>query len=357
MNLSSLGIHLDPWIVDAGTALAIAVAINLAVLLGKRVAQRNLAQLAARTSTGLDDAALVAVDRVRQWLIFPISVYAASHYLSLPASAMGLLKGVAVVCAFLQIGLVAAAMLEFYLDRTRARALGSDVGATTGLAALAFIGRVAIWSLILLLMLTNLGVDVTAFVAGLGVGGIAVALAVQNILGDLFASLSIVLDKPFMVGDFIIVDDCMGTVEQVGLKTTRIRSLSGEQLVMSNGDLLKARLRNYKRMQERRVVMSFGVVYGTPADLLERIPAMVRSIVERCERTRFDRAHLMRFGDSSLDYELVYWVLSPDYNVHMDIQQQIQLALIRAFEKEGISFAFPTRTVVLEGSAPAALSS
>lgn len=344
-------IHLEAPVVDALVALSIAVVINLIVLLGKRVARRSLARIAERTESALDDAALIAVGRIKQWLIFPISLYAGAHYLSLSAGAMSLLKTVAVVCAFLQVGLLAAAVLEFYLDRTRTRAASADIGATTGLAALAFIGRVAIWSLMLLLMLTNLGIDVTAFVAGLGVGGIAVALAVQNILGDLFASLSIVLDKPFMVGDFIIVDDCMGTVEQVGLKTTRIRSLSGEQLVMSNGDLLKARLRNYKRMRERRVVMSFGVLYQTTADQLEGIPQTVRAVVERHDQARFDRAHLMRFGDSSLDYEVVYWVLDPDYNVHMDIQQSIHLGLIRAFEKDGISFAFPTRTVILEGAA------
>jgi small-conductance mechanosensitive channel len=154
------------------------------------------------------------------------------------------------------------------------------------------------------------------------------------------------------VGDFIIVDDCMGTVEQVGLKTTRIRSLSGEQLVMSNGDLLKARLRNYKRMHQRRVVFSFGVLYQTSADQLEGIPKTVRAIVESQGKARFDRAHLMRFGDSSLDFEVVYWVLDPDYNVHMDIQQAIHLGLIRKFEQEGISFAYPTRTVILEGAAP-----
>lgn len=354
--MSTLFSDLDTRLIDAGTALAIAVVINLAVLLAKRVAQRSLTRMAKRTATDLDDAAVIAVERVRQWLVFPISVYIGCQYLSLPAEAMGMLRGIAYACGFAQVGLMAAAILEFYLERMRTRAAGSDVGATTGLAALAFLGRVAIWSIMLLLTLTNLGVDVTAFVAGLGVGGIAVALAVQNILGDLFASLSIVLDKPFVVGDFIVVDDCMGTVEQVGLKTTRIRSLSGEQLVMSNGDLLKSRLHNYKRMRERRVVMPFGVLYQTTADQLERIPGMARAIVEACGSTRFDRAHLMRFGDSSLDFEVVYWVLDPDYTRHMDIQQQIQLGLIRAFERAGISFAFPTRTVVLDGAARLNLS-
>jgi small-conductance mechanosensitive channel len=179
------------------------------------------------------------------------------------------------------------------------------------------------------------------------VGGIAVALAVQNVLGDLFASFSIVLDKPFVIGDFIIVGDHLGTVEHVGLKTTRIRSLSGEQLVFSNTDLLGSRIRNFKRMYERRVVFSLGVVYQTPARLLEKIPPMLRQIVESREQVRFDRAHFRDFGPHSLNFEIVYWVLSPDYALYMDIQQEINLEIYRRFEQEGIDFAYPTQTLYL----------
>jgi small-conductance mechanosensitive channel len=168
---------------------------------------------------------------------------------------------------------------------------------------------------------------------------------VQNILGDLFASLSIVMDKPFVIGDFIVVDDCAGTVEHVGLKTTRVRSLSGEQLVFANSDLLGARLHNYKRMNERRILFGFGVLYATPPDQVEQIASMVRNIVEAQPQTRFDRAHFKGFGESSLDFEVVYWMLDPDYNRYMDTQQSINLALLRAFTDAGIGFAFPTRTL------------
>jgi small-conductance mechanosensitive channel len=202
---------------------------------------------------------------------------------------------------------------------------------------------------ILLLMLDNLGINVTALVAGLGVGGIAVALAVQNILGDLFASLSIVLDKPFVIGDSITVDSYSGTVEHVGLKTTRIRSLGGEQLVFSNSDLLKARLRNFKHMQERRIVFSVGVLYQTPADKLEKIPALVKEIIEKAPRVRFDRAHLRDLGDSALIFEIVYWVLDPTYARYMDAQQSINLGLIRCFADEGIGFAYPSQSLFIEG--------
>ena len=170
---------------------------------------------------------------------------------------------------------------------------------------LGFVGRIVLWSVVLLMILDNLGVNITALVASLGIGGIAVALAVQNILGDIFASLSIALDRPFAIGDFIVVGDVLGTVEYIGLKTTRIRSLSGEQIVFSNADLLKSRIRNYKRMTERRVVFGFGVVYQTPHDKLERIPAMVREVIEAQPKTRFDRAHFKEYGDSALAFEAV----------------------------------------------------
>jgi len=194
----------------------------------------------------------------------------------------------------------------------------------------------------------NLGFNVTTLVASLGIGGVAVALAVQNILGDLFASLSIALDKPFVIGDFIVVDDIAGTVEHVGLKTTRVRSLSGEQVVFSNADLLKSRIHNYKRLYERRVLFGFGVLYRTPPEQLAAIPPMVREIITGQVGTRFDRAHFKGFGASSLDFEVVYFVLDPDYNRYMDIQQAINLELVNRFAAAGVEFAFPTRTVHIE---------
>jgi small-conductance mechanosensitive channel len=188
-------------------------------------------------------------------------------------------------------------------------------------------------------------------VAGLGVGGIAVALAAQNILGDLFASLSIVLDRPFVLGDFLIVDDLMGSVEEIGLKTTRVRSLSGEQLVFSNTDLLNSRIRNYGRMFERRVVFQLGVTYQTPREQLQAIPGMVRDAVEaHGDRVRFDRAHFAKYGDFALSFEIVYYVLGPDYNEYMDIQQAINLDIHQRFEDAGIAFAYPTQTLFLERS-------
>src|SRR5690606_7585627 len=167
-----------------------------------------------------------------------------------------------------------------------------------------------------------------------------------------FGSLSIVLDKPFVIGDFIVVDGLAGTVERIGLKTTRVRALSGEQLVFSNADLLGSRIHNYKRMQERRVVFSFGVTYDTPPEKVAAIPNMVREVIEARENTRFDRAHFQKFGDSDLTFEVVYYMLVADYNLYMDTQQAINLELLRRFAADGIEFAFPTRTLYVNQLTP-----
>ncbi|MDM4772999.1 mechanosensitive ion channel family protein [Solimonas sp. SE-A11] len=346
LETSILGNSLQAWL----SALGLALALNLIVAVGKSVAIRKLPDWARRTRTSLDDAVVELVRATRQWLVLPVTLYLGSRTLQLPERADDLIRILATVGAFVQLGLWLTAVLKLFIGNSRLRASADSPGAVTTLGALSFIGQLLIWSMALLLALANLGIDVTALIAGLGVGGIAVALAVQNILGDLFASLSIVVDKPFVVGDFIIVDDCMGTVEHVGLKTTRVRSLSGEQLVFANSDLLKSRIRNYKRMQERRVVFGFGVLYGTATRILAGIPDTVRRIVEGQPLARFDRAHFKGFGDSSLDFEVVYWMRDPDYNKYMDTQQIINLALMEAFEEAGVGFAFPTRTVQIDGS-------
>lgn len=334
------------WFVAGSVVLA----INLFIGTAKLLITRRLANIVKRTVTDLDDAALEIVQNIQQWLVLLITLYVGACYLHVPTKVEHMLHAIAIVAAFLQLGLWVGALLNFYLDRSRAKALHENVGAATGLSALAVVARATLWAMIALLVLDNLGVNVTALIAGLGISGIAIALAVQNILGDLLASLSIVIDKPFVIGDFIVVDDCAGTVEHVGLKTTRVRSLSGEQLVFANSDLLKARLHNYKRMNERRALFGFGVLYQTSIEQVEQIATMVREIIEAQPLARFDRAHFKSFGESSLDFEVVYWMLDPDYNRYMDTQQAINLALMRAFASDGIGFAYPTRTLLVEGA-------
>lgn len=250
------------------------------------------------------------------------------------------------IIIIIQAGLWLNACIAFWLRRTESKYRADDPGKLTTLRAMGTVARIFVIAIVSILALDQVpGVEVTALVAGLGIGGIAVALALQNVLADLFASLSISLDKPFAIGDFVIIDNFLGTVEKIGLKTTRIKSLSGEQLVFANNDLLNSRIRNYKRMQERRVPFTVGVTYETPREKLQEIPGIFKEVLGRQENVRFDRAHFKEYGAYSLNFEFVYYVLSPDYNLYMDIQQAINFGLHEEFEKRGIEFAFPTQTI------------
>lgn len=214
---------------------------------------------------------------------------------------------------------------------------------------------VALWTLGALLILSNLGVNIVSLVAGLGIGGIAVALAVQNILGDIFSSFALYLDRPFREGDFIIVGSHMGVVKKIGLKTTRIQALQGEEIIIANQELTSARVQNFKRMRERRVLFRFGVTHDATPAQLRAVAGIVRKVIEDNPLARFDRAHFAAFGESSLDFEVVYYVGSGDYNAYMDLQQEINLAIYERLRAEGVAFAFPTRTVHLADARGAAL--
>ncbi|MGQ9576274.1 MAG: mechanosensitive ion channel family protein [Thermoguttaceae bacterium] len=338
------GNTLSRWLIAVAVAAGVAAALRLANdLLGRRAGA-----VARKHPTPLLAALTDLLQRTKTWFLLILAAYGGSAVLALPDGAVGILRAVVVIALLVQAGLWGNALVGFLLADYARRRLETDPSTATTLAALGTLGRLAIWSILLLLVLANLGVDVTAMVAGLGIGGVALALAAQNILGDLFASASIVLDKPFVLGDFIVVGDEMGTVEHIGLKTTRLRSLSGEQLVLANNDLLKSRIRNYKRMTERRVAFTLGVTYQTPADKLASIPGMLQEAVQAQPQTRFDRAHFKQYGDSALVFETVYYVLSPDYKVYMDIQQAVNLAIFRRFAHEQIQFAYPTWTVYLQ---------
>jgi small-conductance mechanosensitive channel len=329
-------------------ALVVACVVYLALAVLVRLLKSRLGRLAEKTRTIADDLVAGALQATKRLTLVVAAAWGGALLLELGAAGRVLDLALIIVLT-LQAAIWANRAVSIYIRHYTDARREADPGSVLAVQGLSFIARLAIWSVALLLAVENLGYDVTALVAGLGIGGIAIALAVQNVLGDLFASLSIILDKPFVIGDFIIVDDLLGVVEKIGIKTTRLRSLSGEQLVFANSDLLSSRIRNYKRMYERRVPFSFGVVYRTAPDQLEAIPPLVRGIIEGIGQTRFDRAHFKGFGDSSLDFEVVYYVLTPDYNVYMDIQQEINLAICRAFAERGIDFAYPTRTLYIEG--------
>jgi len=205
--------------------------------------------------------------------------------------------------------------------------------------------KACLWIVAVILILSNLGYNVSTLIAGFGIGGIAIALALQNILTDIFASFSIYFDKPFQIGDFIIVGDDLGVVKKIGIKTTRIQTLQGEELVISNKELTETRIHNYKKMEKRRIVFSFGVIYETPTEKLKKIPTIIKDIIDKIELADIDRVHFNKFGDFSLNFEVVYYLNSSDYNKYMDTQQEINLAIKERFEKEGIEMAYPTQTI------------
>lgn len=335
--------RLGPWLLAA--AIAALVLLVLSIL--RRLLTAQFTRLSAQEKSDIWPVLQAVVQRTQWPFLLIISLFAGLLALEIPQNIRHIAQSITMIAFLLQAGLWLAITLHVSVDRYYQRKMLEDPAEVTTLSLLKFFGRIIIWSVVLLLVLDNIGVNITTLIAGLGVGGIAVALALQTVLGDLFASLSIVLDKPFEVGDFLIVGELLGTVEYVGLKTTRLRSLSGEQLVLSNSDLLNSRIRNFGRMYERRVLFKIGVTYQTTREQLRQIPIIIRDAVERQNKTRFDRSHFFAYGDFSLNFESVYYVEGPDYNEYMDIQQAINLYIHEQFEKAGIEFAYPTQTVHL----------
>lgn len=341
-------IILDNSIATWLSALALFLCV---VFIGKlllRFGLKHLKKIANATTWQGDDFLLEVFKANTTLLVTGVGIFAALQVLQLSDRIQNNAVNLMMVLLILQAGLWAHKGLDVWLKWRFSQIDNADQGGSRmTLGLLSFLGKLLLWVIVVLMALDNLGLNITALVASLGIGGVAVALAVQNILGDLFASLSIAIDKPFVIGDFVMVDELMGTVEHVGLKTTRLRSLDGEQIVFANNDLLQSRVRNYKRMTQRRCTFNFGVTYSTTADQLAHIPATVEAIIKSQSQVTFGRAHFKSFGNSSLDFEVVYFVLSPDYDLYMDVQQAINLLLVRSFEQEGIDFAFPTRTLHL----------
>lgn len=312
------------------------------------VATRSARRLAGKTATVLDDFLIGVIKKTASPLLYYGVFYIATRNLVLPGAiaravyVLGVILLTVMAIRFLTAVLVYA-MENYWLK-------GAEDGKRRSVLGLMPAIKTVIWAMGIVFLLDNLGFEISTVIAGLGIGGIAVAMASQAILGDLFSYFAILTDRPFEVGDFIIVGDFLGTVEHVGIKTTRLRSLSGEQLVFSNTDLTGSRVRNYKRMEKRRVVFKLGVVYQTGLDDLKVVPEIIKGVILSIPDTTFDRAHFASFGDFSLDFEVVYYVLSSDYNRYMDIQQKINFAIFEEFEKRGIEFAYPTQTLFVEGS-------
>ncbi len=338
-----LGNPIWRWI----AAPLIAALIMVLLRLLRSVLVARIRRMAGRTVNQIDDLVVDVLDSTRPLLMLPVAIYAGSLILTLDETISSLLRTLAIIALLIQAGLWLVRLLSFALG-AYVRRSSDDASSESAIRTLSFLTRLVVWSVIGVLVLDNIpGVEVSSLIAGLGITGIAVALAVQNILGDLFASLSILLDRPFVIGDSIRVDEMQGTVEHIGLKTTRVRSINGEELVFANSDLLSSRIRNFKRMDERFVIFTIGVLYETPPEKLERIPVIVQEIIDSVEGVRFARAHLVGFGASSLDFEIAYHVLAPEYATHLDARHAISLALLRRFQQEGIEFAYPTQVLYL----------
>jgi small-conductance mechanosensitive channel len=327
--------------------------LALAVLrFAKTAVARRLRALSERTGNRWIASLAKIIRTTRLILLLAVASWIGSQALDLPQLGENILRHVAVLGMLVQIGIWGNSFIPYLVD-TFERAEEVDArtrSATT--VALTFVGKLLLWTIVLIVGLENMGVQVSALLTSLGIGGVAVALASKSVLGDILASLSIVFDRPFVVGDFIRTDDLMGNVETIGVRTTRVRSLNGEQVVISNNDLLSSRISNYERMSERRVIFSIGVVYGTTFEKLSRIPDMLRDIIENEDRARPDRFHFKSYGDSSLDFEIVYWIESSSYTTYMDVRQRINFEIFRRFEKEGIEFAYPTQTLYMAQEVP-----
>jgi small-conductance mechanosensitive channel len=339
-------------VTDLALAVAAALIAYLTVSLLLRYAVGRMRLLAQRSENRVDDTAVEVLGGTNRAFLVLAALLIGLGMLDLSDRWNARVGQLWFIALALQLGLWLTRAIAIGLHRYEERHSSAGMTQVSASATLmSWTLRTVLWAVVLLAILSNLGINVTAFVASLGVGSIAIALAVQNILGDLFASLSIAVDKPFEVGDAIGFGDLSGTVQHIGLKTTRLRSVSGEEIVISNADLLKQVVKNYRRMGDRRIAFKFGVGYDSTPEQLEAIPDIVRRLIESRPSLRLDRVHFQALGESSLDFEVVYFVTDPNYGLYMDEQQRLNLQLLREFAVLGIEFAFPRRTVYLAQAA------
>lgn len=330
-------------------ALAVLFATYLVLTLLQRWMKHRVGKWAAHTATTWDDLLVEIISRTRWYFLLVLSLESAALLVPVNQQATAILRAALVVASLLQAGVWGNGIIAFFSERYTRLKTSGDVASRATVYAIGYGARIALWTLLIVSGLGFFGVKITALLTGLGIGGVAVALAAQNVLGDLFAAVAIVLDRPFVVGDAIATEGIEGDVEEIGLKTTRIRSVNGEQIVIANADLLKSRIRNYGRMQQRRSAFHLDVAHDTHADTVAKIPGIIKEIVEAQADTHFERCHFLSFTESALRVEVVYFVLQREYKKYADIQQAINLAILRRFAAENVQLAFPSRTVFLKG--------
>lgn len=332
------------WMAIAIIALAVAIIVSTSL----RFLSAHLRTFAAKTNSVWDDVIIDLIDELKTWVVFVWAFYLFPRSFPISESSQRILLFVMVLTSIFQIGQWGLHLIKNWRINVLDHKIKKDPSSAAALGLLTTVIQTVFLTILALIGLSNLGVNITALVAGLGVGGIAVALAAQNILGDLLASLSIVLDKPFEVGDAITAGDSKGVVERIGIKTTRIRSFTGEELVVPNKTLVESRIQNFKQMWERQVKHTFGLVYSTSPAKLEQIPIWIKDIIGQQNKLRFDRCHLIGFGAYSIDFELIYFALDRDLKVHMDLQEKILLEIFKKFSQEKVDFAYPTQSLLIE---------
>jgi small-conductance mechanosensitive channel len=333
-------------VLDYSEALVVFVLLLVGFKLFQTLLLANLKRLAQKTQTDVDDTFIKIIESIKPPFYSFIALYLAIKILVISSFIAQVINVVLIIWIVYEVISVFQILVTYIIAKRFDKE--KDTATRSALTMLGKITKGVLWAVGILMILSNLGVNVNSLIAGLGIGGVAIAFALQNILTDLFSSFAIYFDKPFLVGDFITVGKDSGTVLKIGIKSTRLRSLTGEELIISNRELTTARIQNFKRLTERRLIITLGVVYSTPKEKLEKIPGMLKEIVEGVSQTRFDRAHFKDFAPSSLDFELVCFVKTGDYTEFMNAREQINLAIIEAFGKEKIEFAYPTQTVYLE---------
>jgi len=327
-------------------ALAVfGVAIGV-IKIFKHLIINRLKKVTAKTRTDFDDLLIRIVTGIGWPFYLMLSLYLALQFIRPTDFIQKIMRwGIVVIITYYVVRAIQR-LIDYATRKViEKRQKEEEVSDSTVIDLLGKILKITLWVVALILILSNLGYNISTLIAGLGIGGVAIAFALQNILVDIFAAFSIYFDKPFQIGDFIIVGEDLGVVQKIGIKTTRIQTLHGEELVVSNRELTETRVHNYKKMERRRIVFSFGVKYETPSEKLKKIPSIIKGIIDKTELADIDRVHFKSFGDFSLNFEVVYYLRSSDYNKYMDTQQEINLAIKGQFEKKGIEMAYPTQTV------------
>jgi small-conductance mechanosensitive channel len=330
---------------------AVALGVLIVLWFVRSMIRSQYKRFAATPEAELMEMPLKVASRTTALFILIAGIFAGLQVVELPEKLYKAALTIFTIAAFWQIGLWASTAVIASLERRAQREMTVNRAAAGTIGILSFMARVTIWALVLMLTLDNLGIQIKPLLAGMGIGGIAVALAAQNVLGDLFASLAITLDRPFVVGDALTVDTFSGTVEYIGVKSTRLRGTDGEQIIMPNSNLMSSRMRNNSRLRERRVAFTISLSHETRPDELAKIPAVFRSFIEAEKNTRFDRSHFARITATSFDFETVYFVTTSDYGRYMDIQQSINIKILEALAQDGIMLAAPIQTLRLDRGA------